>query len=171
MAPESEDTTPADITESTALSQPTTQPSSATSTSTTNPFKKKKRKRHQRPHILHQQTLRNPTWCYIHLRHLSLQQPNHSFQDLDAVTAHLHLQTALQQFLGVHGSAIAFDILKLEGEVVWIRTKAEDQRMFVAAVGGWTSGNGEGWRVVGWSFWDAGVDEGDGNRARDLFGD
>lgn len=164
MAPEADDTTTMlDITESTALTQPTTQPSTASTTNLST--SKKRRKRHQKPHILLQQTLRSPAWVYIHLRHLSNSPP-----PLDAVTAHLHLTTALQQFLGLHGSAITFDVLKLDAQDVWIRAQAEDQRAIVAAAGGWVSGKGEGWRVVGWSWWDAGVG-GAGGGGQDLFGD
>ncbi len=129
--------------------------------------KKKRKKRHSKPHVLFQTTLRNPQWSYIHLQHLT--SSTDALADLDAVTAHMHLTAALTQFLGLHGSAIAFDILKLETQDVWIRLAAEDQSALVAAAGGWVSGNGEGWRVKGWSLWDAGVVGMD--RGQDLFTD
>lgn len=31
------------------------------------------------------------------------------------------------------------------------------------------SGKGEGWRVVGWSFWDAGVGGADEGEGREIF--
>lgn len=78
----------------------------------------------------------------------------------------------MSQFLGLHGSATPFDILKLSGNDVWIRVPAADMRVVVTAAGGWAGSGGEGWRVKGWSSWDARVrgaktDEGLG---RDLFG-
>jgi ribonuclease P/MRP protein subunit POP8 len=151
---------PPDATESTAKTTEATQQTSSTTT------KKKRKRRTPKPHVLSQLTLRDPPWSYIRLQHLtsSIQPP-----DLDAVTAHLHLTAVLSQFLGLHGTAIPFDILKLEGQDVWIRLPHEDSSALIAAVGGWVSTNGEGWRVRGSSSWDAsalGKDAG-----QDLFDD
>jgi ribonuclease P/MRP protein subunit POP8 len=132
--------------------------------------KKKRKKRQSKPHILTQITLRNPSWSYIRLQHLST--PNSTQEkpaDLDAITAHQHLSQALRQFLGLHGAAIPFDILKLSGQDVYIRLAAEDRSALVAAVGGWVSSNGEGWRVKGWSSWDARADEVGRDCGQDLF--
>ena len=128
--------------------------------------KKKRKKRAPKPHVLSQLTLRDPPWSYIRLQHLtsSTQTPS-----LDAVTAHLHLTAALSQFLGLHGTAIPFDILKFEGQDVWIRLPHEDSSALIAAVGGWVSANGEGWQVKGSSSWDANALGKDGGQ--DLFGD
>lgn len=129
--------------------------------------KKKRKKRTAKAHVLNQFTIRNPAWAYVHLRHLissGVVQP-----DLDAVTAQLHLTAALSQFLGLHGAAIPFDILKLEAQDVWIRLASEDRSPLVAAVGGWVSGNGEGWRVMGWSSWSANALS--RNSGQDLFKD
>ncbi|RMY18733.1 hypothetical protein D0866_13083 [Hortaea werneckii] len=133
-----------DVTESTAVTLPTTQASS--------PPDKKKRKRTSKNRILSQFAMRSPPWSYIHLQHLT---PPGSEAKLDAVTAHLHLTASLSQFLGVHGTAISVDITKLEGKDVWIRVPNQDSSAVIAAAGGWTSGKGEGWRVKGSSSWDA----------------
>ncbi|RMY60782.1 hypothetical protein D0863_11491 [Hortaea werneckii] len=133
-----------DVTESTAVTLPTTQASS--------PPDKKKRKRATKNRILSQFTMRSPPWSYIHLQHLT---PPGSEAKVDAVTAHLHLTASLSQFLGVHGTAISVDIIKLEGKDVWIRVPNQDSSAVIAAAGGWTSSKGEGWRVKGSSSWDA----------------
>lgn len=147
------------------ISTITTSMTQAASQNTTQ--KKNKRKRHPKPQQpIVQFSLRNPPWCYIHLQHLAPTAAPRS--QLDAVTAHLHLTAALSSFLGLHGSAIPFDILRLEGRDVWIRVPADDRAALVAAVGGWVSGGGEGWRVKGWSHWDAGG--GAQNGGQDLFG-
>lgn len=109
-----------------------------------------------------QVTIRSPRWCYIHLQHLS------TAPELDALTAHLHLQTALTQFLGQHGSAILIDLFKLSGREVWVRVAAEDRSAVIAAVGGWVGKGGDGWRVRGWSSWSAGAVGREGGR--ELFG-
>ncbi len=146
--------------ETTAKTTETTQQSSTTSN------KKKRKNRTPKPHILTQITLRNPPWAYIRLQHLtSSSKP----PDLDAVTAHLHLTAALTQFLGLHGQAIQFDVLKLEGQDVWIRIQHEDCSTLIAAVGGWVNGAGEGWRVKGSSSWDANAVGKEGGQ--DLFAD
>ena len=134
-----------DTTETTAITAPTTQTTSPDS-------KKKRKKRLPKKHVLSQFTIRNPPWAYVHLQHLF---PSGNAAALDAVTAQLHVAAALSQFLGLHGAAIQFDILKLEGQDLWIRLPAEDRSALVAAVGGWVSGSGEGWRVRGWNSWDA----------------
>ena len=149
-----------DATETTAITAPTTQTSSNAST------KKKRKKRAPKPHILSQFTIRKPPWAYVHLQHLSSSE---SAPELDAVTAQLHLTAALSQFLGLHGSAIPFDILKLENQNLWIRLPNEDRSALVAAVGGWVSANSDGWRVKGWNSWDANAIERDGGQ--DLFTD
>ena len=135
-----------DATESTAATIQITQ------TNTNEATKKKRKKRNQKPDILSQLTIRNPSWAYVHLQHLN---STGKAPDIDAVTAHLHITAALSQFLGLHGAAIPFDMLRLEGQDVWIRLSSEDRSALVAAVGGWVNANGEGWSVKGWSSWDA----------------
>ena len=76
----------------------------------------------------------------------------------------MNLQAALRQFLGLHGTAISTDILKIEAYDVWIRVPREDSGAVVAALGGWVGRNGEGWRVKSRNAW--GPKSGDG---RDLF--
>lgn len=136
-----------DATKTTATTAPTAQPASSASS------KKKRKKRTPKPHVLSQFTIRNPPWAYIHLERTT--SSTTAVPALDAVTAQLNLTSALSQFLGLHGAAIPFDILKLECQDVWIRLPAEDQSALVAAVGGWISKGGEGWRVKGWSSWNA----------------
>lgn len=127
-------------------------------------IKKKRKKKATKKHILTSFTIRNPQWTYLRLQRLSSAK---DVPSLDAVTAHMYLTSALSQFLGLHGAAISFDILKLEGQDVWIRLPAEDRSSLVAAAGGWVNSNGEGWRVKGESSWDAGVSSCD--NGQDLF--
>ncbi|KAF4556811.1 Hypothetical protein D9617_1g086930 [Elsinoe fawcettii] len=134
---------------------------------------KRKAKPSANPVIL-QFTIREPDWSYVHLRLVtpaSLQgaiDGSHPSDKvlLDEVTAYLHLQSALRRYLGVHGTAIPLDILKVDGLEVWIRSPREDANAVVAAAGGWVGSSGEGWRVVDWQCW--GPTEGEDGR--DLFG-
>jgi ribonuclease P/MRP protein subunit POP8 len=100
-------------------------------------------------------TIKKPTWAYIHLQHLV--PPSEKGQPLDAVTAQLHLSAGLRTFLGLHGTAIPVDFLKIENQQIWIRVPAEDCQAVIAAAGGWSDSRGHGWRARGWSFWSASV--------------
>jgi ribonuclease P/MRP protein subunit POP8 len=78
---------------------------------------------------------------------------------LDVLTTRTYLTSAVAQFLGLTGSAISIDILKIQGLKVWIRTPREDLAPVLAAVGGWV-GKGSigaqekvGWRVRGSGNW------------------
>jgi len=130
------------------------------------------RKRKQsKPVILSHFTIRNPPWSYLHLNLVTpatLRAVQEQFVDttssLDAITVQMHLQSALRQFLGLHGTAIPFDVLKIEKQDTWVRLPREDASAVVAALGGWIGKNGEGWRVKSRDCW--GPREGDG---RDLF--
>jgi ribonuclease P/MRP protein subunit POP8 len=98
-------------------------------------------------------TIRNPPWSYLQLS-LITNSPDYQ---LDALTAHLHLRAALSQFLGLHGTAIPIDILKLHGNNVHVRVPSEDASAVVIAVGGWVGKAGEGWRVRSSGSWGAGL--------------
>lgn len=141
----------------------------ATHTERNSPIERKRKQ--TKDAVLTSFTIRNPPWCYLHL---SLVTPAslRAFQDhtandtttVDAITVHMHLQAAFKQFLGLHGSAIPFDILKIEKQDAWVRFPREDAGAVLAALGGWVGKDGEGWRVKSRSLW--GPEEGDG---RDLF--
>jgi ribonuclease P/MRP protein subunit POP8 len=94
-------------------------------------------------------TIKNPPWSYIHLS-LITTTPNFT---LDTLTAHLNLRAALSQFLGLHGTAIPIDILKLQDNDVHVRVPREDASAVIVAVGGWIGKNGEGWRVKQTGCW------------------
>jgi ribonuclease P/MRP protein subunit POP8 len=68
---------------------------------------------------------------------------------LDNLTVRSYLTSALTQFLGLTGSAISIDILKVEPKECWIRVPREDLSAVIAAVGGWI-GRGENGVQVGW---------------------
>lgn len=71
----------------------------------------------------------------------------------DAVTLNMYITSALEQFLGLHGRSIAFDILDISSKDIWIRVQRQDASAFVAAMGGWTGRNGVGLSVRDSSPW------------------
>ncbi|KAK3077274.1 hypothetical protein LTS18_010756 [Coniosporium uncinatum] len=118
-------------------------------------------------------SLRGGQWAYFHLWMYS-SPPSPAASTFDAITARTHLTSALRQFLGLHGQAIPVDIIKMEGQDVWIRVPMEDASAVQAAVSGWTGGdtNAEGGRTLGWRVkerdeWVGRLGCGDG---QDLFG-
>lgn len=111
-------------------------------------------------------TIRNPPFTYLHLTLLSS-----SVLALDILTARTYLTSALQQFLGVTGTAIPIDFLKVEGPDAWVRVPREDGGAVVSAVTGWVgggTGGAVGWRVVGRGDWLGSVVAGGG---REVFED
>ncbi|KAK5393708.1 hypothetical protein LTR07_001159 [Exophiala xenobiotica] len=76
-------------------------------------------------------TLRNPPYAYFHLSIQSLQ--------FNEITARSYLTAALQQYLGLTGTAIEIDILKVEGAHIWIRVPRDDEFAVTAALSQWCS--------------------------------
>lgn len=82
-------------------------------------------------------TFRHPPYAYIHLIAKSLSTSTHV--DLDKVTAQLYLRSALSQFLGITGTAIQLDLLKVQERDIWLRVARQDASAVVAAVSQWAS--------------------------------
>ncbi|MCJ1247279.1 hypothetical protein MMC30_004493 [Trapelia coarctata] len=116
-------------------------------------------------------TIRSLPYTYLHLTLLSpplLSSPSAiASPPIDALTVRRHLTSALNQFLGITGTAISIDILKVEGRDCWIHVPREDGQAVVQALTAWT-GEREGvaWRIKGRGGWLGGVARGGG---RELF--
>ncbi|KAJ5958327.1 uncharacterized protein N7479_005477 [Penicillium vulpinum] len=103
-------------------------------------------------------TSRNPPWTYLKLK--LVPQPGSAPQPLDPLSARTYLSSALSQFLGLTGTAIPIDILKIENtsssttkhDIVWIRVPREDASAVVSAVSSWIGGgnNSAGSTDVAW---------------------
>ncbi|KAJ6007711.1 hypothetical protein N7540_011687 [Penicillium herquei] len=115
-------------------------------------------------------TSRNPPWTYLKLQLISHSDAP-STQTLDALSARAYLSAALSQFLGLTGTAIPIDILKVEPapsgtttspqnlsatttknyNCVWVRIPRDDAAAVVAALSSWVGSGGNGaniaWRV------------------------
>ena len=104
-------------------------------------------------HEISTRTIKQPQFAYAHLSLISDPPKDDS---MDVITFRSHLTSALSQFLGFTGSAIAVDFLKIEGKDCWIRVPRQDLSAVVAAVGGWVGGSEDsqvGWRVKGSGNW------------------
>ena len=101
-------------------------------------------------------TLRNPPYTYIHLRLITLSQPRQQ-QPLDELTIRAHLTSALQAYLGLTGTAISIDILKVEDQNTWIRIPRDDEVAVVAAVSQWVGAKGVSLRIESRGSWLGGV--------------
>ena len=111
-------------------------------------------------------TIKRPTFTYLHLTLLS-SDPRTSDAPIDILTARSYLTSALEQFLGMTGTAILIDFLKVEGKDVWIRMSREDGSHVVGALSQWVGKDGGvAWRVKGRGEWLGSLSAGDG---RELF--
>lgn len=95
-------------------------------------------------------TIKRPPFAYFHLTLLS---PHINPQPLDILAARTYLTSALQQFLGVTGTAIPIDFLKVDGRDAWVRVPREDRPMVTGALSGWIGGDGVAWRIMGSADW------------------
>lgn len=105
-------------------------------------------------HELASRTIKTPAFSYAWLELIS--DPRNE-ASLDNLTVRSYLTAAFSQFLGLTGSSISVDILKVEDRECWIRVPREDLSAVLAALGGWM-GRGEnnsevGWRIRGSGNW------------------
>ncbi|KAF7597375.1 hypothetical protein BBP40_006316 [Aspergillus hancockii] len=110
-------------------------------------------------------TSRDPPWTYLKLQLIYPPDTPAAIQSqpLDPLTARTYLTTALSQFLGLSGTTISIDILKISPEApqqkptekfVWARVPRQDACAVVAAVSSWVGGGtGGGGGAVGNVAW------------------
>jgi ribonuclease P/MRP protein subunit POP8 len=104
-------------------------------------------------HEITARTIQTQPFSYLHLTLIADPSPK---GPIDIITFRTHLTSALTQFLGLTGSAIPIDILKVDGRDIWIRMAKDDLNALISAVGGWVGGGDEfgvGWRVKGSGNW------------------
>ena len=88
-------------------------------------------------------------FVYILLSLTNSSDPNHDSVP-DEVTARTYLTAALQQYLGLTGTAIPLDILKVQDGYVWIRLPTNDSPAVQGACSQWSGKDGKAsWRVHG----------------------
>ncbi|KAK2801710.1 hypothetical protein FQN50_007625 [Emmonsiellopsis sp. PD_5] len=104
-------------------------------------------------------TSRKPPWSYLQLELIT--QPTTTLSTatpLDALTARTYLTSALSQFLGVSGTSISIDILKIERtstghNILWIRVPRDDAAAVVTA----DSGKGRFSGFIGGRNWERSI--------------
>ncbi|KAK6833660.1 hypothetical protein PG987_008354 [Apiospora arundinis] len=77
--------------------------------------------------------------------------------ELDALQVRSYCTAALQQFLGIAGTAISIDILKVDGADCWLRIPRDNLGAFSAAITAWRGTNENGvhvtFQIKGCSDW------------------
>ena len=92
-------------------------------------------------------TISRLPFVYMHLSLHNTSDPNYK-SSLDPISVRTYLTAALQQYLGLTGTAIPLDIVKVEGASAWIRLPQEEGRAVQGALSQWLSKDGSfGWRV------------------------
>ncbi|KAJ0168861.1 hypothetical protein CTA2_9827 [Colletotrichum tanaceti] len=122
----------------------TTQNSSAEETPTSTP-----RATGLKSHELLTCTIKTQAFSYAHLELIadSPQAPE-ATAGLDNLQVRSYCDAALRQFLGVTGSAIPIDILKVDGTQCWLRVPCPDLSPFAAAITAWAGVFEQGTRRV-----------------------
>lgn len=113
-------------------------------------------------------TIRNLPWTYFHLTLISTTSLTSASNApaVDILTARTYITSALQQFLGMTGTAIPIDFLKAKGRDIWIRVPREDGAVFANAINAWIGVEGMAWRIREKTEWLGRLIAGDG---RNLF--
>ncbi|KAL4870528.1 hypothetical protein BDV12DRAFT_195251 [Aspergillus spectabilis] len=128
-------------------------------------------------------TARNPPWTYLKLQ-LITQPPPTDPTSIDPLTARTYLTSALSQFLGLSGTSIPIDILKVSPapssttqsqaqsqtpeKYIWIRVPRQDAPALVSALSSWIGGTGESesdtvaWRICAKGNFLGALVQGDG---------
>jgi ribonuclease P/MRP protein subunit POP8 len=113
-----------------------------------------KQQKTSKGHEITTQTIKTPPFSYACLELVSKSTAQIQLDDL---TVRSYITAALTQFLGLTGSAISVDLLKVEGRECWIRVPREDLSPLTAALGGWiceSDGHGRvGWLVKASGNW------------------
>ncbi|KAK5065147.1 hypothetical protein LTR84_000983 [Exophiala bonariae] len=102
-------------------------------------------------------TLRKAPYSYLRISLRSLSATSQAPHDLDEVSARTYLTLALQQYLGLTGTAISIDILKVEGRDAWIRVPSEDEVAVAASLSHWTGSKDVAWRIEQRGAWLGGL--------------
>ncbi|KAI5302511.1 hypothetical protein KEM56_000630 [Ascosphaera pollenicola] len=86
-------------------------------------------------------TSRSPQWAYLKLLLTAQSQSRSQSPPLDALTARAYLTSALSQHLGLVGTSISIDILKIERlqgrDYLWIRVPRDDATALASALTSW----------------------------------
>ncbi|EXJ79699.1 hypothetical protein A1O3_07981 [Capronia epimyces CBS 606.96] len=106
-------------------------------------------------------TVRSPPYTYFHLSLQSLapqaQGQGQAQQALDEVAARSYLFAALQQYLGLIGTAVSIDVLDVQGRHVWIRVPRDEEIAVTAALSQWVGARGVSLRIEARGSWLGGV--------------
>ncbi|KAL9612751.1 MAG: hypothetical protein Q9167_002690 [Letrouitia subvulpina] len=110
-------------------------------------------------------TIRHLPWTYFHLSLQTTSNPVATAQSapIDIITARRYLSSALQQFLGLTGTAICIDILKVDGRDVWLRVPSDDRAAVTNALSSWVGAEEVAWIIRGKEEWLAGLVAGNGD--------
>ncbi|KAI5461123.1 hypothetical protein BGZ63DRAFT_227675 [Mariannaea sp. PMI_226] len=95
----------------------------------------------QKSHDILTCTIKAPPFSYAHLELVS----SHGTPvELDNLQVKSYCTAALGQFLGLTGTAIPLDILKVQGSHCWLRVPRPDLGSFAAAITAWRGASDNG---------------------------
>lgn len=92
-------------------------------------------------HDIYTTTIRTPPYAYAHLELITTAAAA-ATTTLDDLQVRSYLTSALKRFLGVTGSGMPVDILKVDGRHCWVRVPRQDLGAFAAALAAWPGSGG-----------------------------
>lgn len=103
-------------------------------------------------HNVYTTTIKTPPYAYAHLEIITSSNTSVSLDDL---TTRQYLTSAMKQFLGITGTAMPIDILKVSGRETWVRLPRQDLGAFAAAMAAWmgTGTSVSGFRICAAGDW------------------
>lgn len=99
----------------------------------------------EKSHNLLTCTIKEPPFSYVHLQLVSLS--NSSSFPLDNLSLKSYCTTALRRCLGMVGTAISMDILKIDNDHAWVRIPRPDLGSFATAITAWQGTTDDGEQV------------------------
>lgn len=99
----------------------------------------------EKSHDLLACTIKEPPFSYVHLQLVSLS--GSSSVTLDNLSLKSYCTTALRRCLGMVGTAISMDILKIEADHAWVRIPRPDLGSFATAITAWQGTTDDGEQV------------------------
>lgn len=100
---------------------------------------KDKPKPQGKSHDIYTTTIKAPPYAYAHLELITTTAATTA---LDNLQVRAYLSSALKQFLGLTGSGMPIDILKVDGTDCWVRVPRQDLGAFAAALAVWPGSGG-----------------------------
>ena len=105
------------------------------------------------------QTFRDPPNTFLQLQLRDGESTLIADHATDHLTFKVHITNALSQYLGITGTAIPVDVLKVCHRRAWVRVPRDDETAVVAALSQWSSRDNVSLQILARSTWLGNLDD------------